>query len=82
MNELTEELFWEMNAMIEKVMKKYPQLHKTEISFNVVAIFSSTLINLMTKGEPLEKKFKLLDDLLEHEKKWIEYDHNLNEKET
>ena len=82
MNELTEELFWELNDLIEKFMKKHPDLQKSEIAFNVVAMFSSTLINLITKGESLEKKFRLLDDLFEHEKKWIEFDYHMRKGES
>ena len=76
MDKYTKELFELINEAIDKFKFKYPNLDKTQIAFNAVSMFSSTLVNLVTEGATLDQKFKLLDDLIQKEKEWIEHEYN------
>ena len=75
MDKYVSELFVLMNEAIEKFLKNNPECTYGSTSINAVIIFTSTLVNALTKGEPLKEKLKLLDELVEREKKWIEYEH-------
>jgi len=75
MDKYVNELFVLMNEAIEKFLKNNPECTYSSTSINAVIIFTSTLVNALTKGEPLKEKLRLLDELVEREKKWIEYEH-------
>ena len=75
MDKPTQDLFILITEAIHKFKAIYPEFNNSEIAFNSIAMFSSTLINIVAKGKTLKIKFKILEDLIRKEKEWIRYDH-------
>lgn len=80
LDKYTKELFDLINKATNDFIELHPDFNKAEVSFNAVTMFGATLVNLLMKGEPLKKKFKLLDELIKKEKEWVRYEHNRDTK--